>query len=589
MDLKHKKSQPSFTRPSTWLRKFLNFALIGSLITGFSGSSTSKISIPSQVNLSSTALLERSLASDPDVHTVQGLTEVLKKVFESYPSARNLSDSTRLAQAAAKLFSPAVAAEIKRIHEVDKARYNEARNSALQATPVRSNGKTFAVSGLSSSGLVAAMVAANAGYEVVGYEARGEYTRNIQWTARQCIIDTFALINQNLSDDFLKRIIRPVPLETDLVNNEPKDIIQLKPALRGDPARVPDSPGDMLNQDTVTILRTKETEKFLLSYLEKLSNVKVQIAQTPSLAPNGDQGYSIDGVGTPDLIVVAEGSGSKTRKALGIDHAPTSPARLQIAGELVAERNGALSFNEEHVTYENGQSDILLTSAISKKDSSANWTVTDVPKNVNLEPAGLTPGTPEYKAKKQELVDKYYVNALARVLQKSEAEVRRMKVNGPIENFPPTSFLLQQNISKTAVYGNNVIAIGDTVGNAHWNVGGGAHIAMVSHIRRLSNLIFDLEMGRERGAALREYDKMVKSDSLEWGRRGIVDFYPEHDPELVKKRFDESVRWWMEQSHPTKSPYEYLAARIANDPKRPNGTHGNKDAHGGNLCRGLFR
>lgn len=548
-----------------FIGKSLKHTLLAMLMTTVAFAGAAPTSTPTSP-FQDLAAPRRSVADEINVRTEDGLRQVFAKIFATYPSARNLVSSQHLAQAASILFGPAAAAEIHRVLEQDKGRFNAARQKALKEVPIKSNGKTFVVSGLSASGVAAAMVAANAGYQVIGYEARSEYTRNIQWTARQCIIDTLALINQDMSDRFVTQVIRPISIETDLVDSKPKTILQLNPPRRGDPAEVPNTPGNMLNQDTVMILQTKMVERFLMSELQKVPNVHIQVGKTIQLRPEGNQ-YAIENLGTPDLVVVAEGSGSKTRKALGIPHAPTSRTRLQIAGELMIERNGGLSFNEEHIIDADGKPNILLTSAISTQGSGANWTVTDVPPHVNLEPKGLTPGTEEYKVKKQALVNEYYIGALARVLQKSPSEIRRLKINGPIENTPPTPFSLQQNMSKTAVYGTNTVAIGDTVGNAHWNVGGGVHIAIVSHIRRLSELIFDLEIGRDRLEALSDYDEKVKLDSLEWGRRGIVDFYPGYDPEIVKKNFDKAVRTWMRRANPTKSPLDLLEGALAKHQK----------------------
>lgn len=550
--------------------------LVGSIF--LTNTSTPPMASPSHLVVRTVASSSESLRSKEE------LTQLLAKMFDRIQSARNLSDSERLRQAAEKVSDAKTALELKNIFEKEPERFRSARQEALAHTPIHSNGKTFVVSGLSASGSAAAMMAAHAGYNVTGFEARDKFSRNIQWTGRQCIIDTLAVIDQDMSDQFVKDLVRPIHQEFDLVNNKVKVIVPLHEARRGDPTQVPDEPGAMLNQDTVMLMQTKAVEKFMMDALRKTPNVDIRFGKTAVPVKNG-KSFELPGLGTPDLIVVAEGTGSKTRQAMGAEHAPTSPARLQIAGELKVEFNGGLAFNEEHVTYKDGAKDILLTSAISNAGSGANWSVTDVPRDLNLEPKGLEPDSDAYKVEKQKLVNDYYAHALSNVLRKPETEVKSMTIAGPIENGQPTPFLLQQNMSRTAVYGDNAVGLGDAVGNAHWNVGGGVHIAMVSHLRRLANLMFDLEMGRNRQAAMKEYNEKVLSDSMEWGRRGITDFYPGYDQETVRKEFDRAVRQWLDHKT-TKSPNEILQSKMATISSKAV-----SDSHQrviGETCEGVF-
>ena len=147
-------------------------------------------------------------------------------------------------------------------------------------------------------------------------------------------------------------------------------------------------------------------------------------------------------------------------------------------------------------------------------------------------------------------------------------EIGYDSLSGPIENFEPTVFKLQQSMSKTAVYGSNMVAIGDTVGNAHWNVGGGVHIAAVTHLVRLNHLFMDLDAGRSLDDSLKEYDAMVLKDSMEWGRRGIVDFYADKDPGAIKALFDKSVKAWSIDPTNAPTPLDAIQAAVKDVPKK---------------------
>jgi len=69
-------------------------------------------------------------------------------------------------------------------------------------------------------------------------------------------------------------------------------------------------------------------------------------------------------------------------------------------------------------------------------------------------------------------------------------------------------------------------------------------------------------MGRDREEALAEYDARVRVDTMEWGRRGIVDFYPEYDPQQVRASYDEAINEWTHNSSTTSWPLEILERKI---------------------------
>ncbi|MBC7372147.1 MAG: hypothetical protein H7326_11310, partial [Bdellovibrionaceae bacterium] len=208
------------------------------------------------------------------------LTGALSKIFEKYQTARNISDPDRLIQAARRVHGPEVAQQIQQIYQSDRHMFVMARARALKATPVKANGKSVVVSGLSASGAAAAMIASNAGYRVTGFEARAEYTRNIQWTGRQSIIDSLALIDQGLGDRFLKQIARPISSGSDLINNVKQETLIVQSPRRGNPAMVPGTASEMLDGGTVMLLQTKEFEKFMLGELRRNPAIDIRLKST---------------------------------------------------------------------------------------------------------------------------------------------------------------------------------------------------------------------------------------------------------------------------------------------------------------------
>ncbi|MEQ1878920.1 MAG: hypothetical protein ABL958_19935, partial [Bdellovibrionia bacterium] len=107
------------------------------------------------------------------------LNRLMVKIFQKIQSARVLSDPERIQQAATIVAGRDIGIELERIFNNESSRFVIAREQALRQVPVRKNGKQIVVTGLSVSGSAAALMAANAGYEVTGIEKRDTFTRNI--------------------------------------------------------------------------------------------------------------------------------------------------------------------------------------------------------------------------------------------------------------------------------------------------------------------------------------------------------------------------------------------------------------------------
>jgi flavin-dependent dehydrogenase len=129
--------------------------------------------------------------------------------------------------------------------------------------------------------------------------------------------------------------------------------------------------------------------------------------------------------------------------------------------------------------------------------------------------------------------------------------VNNKHIVGAIQNSELQVFELQQKISETAYKGDNLMLIGDAVGNAHWSVGGGMQIGAISHAEKLKHLLFELDNCIEKSIALQHYSNYVLQDSQKWGEVGIIDFYPNIPPELVKQAYNDSLASWRKNKDQT--------------------------------------
>lgn len=357
-------------------------------------------------------------------------------------------------------------------------------HSRFQSTN-RLKEKYAVVSGQSIIGMLAAAVLAKSGYQVDCFEIRDEYTRNIQWAARQSLVNELASIDEKLADSFIKEVVKPIYKGSTHVyadgyrRNKSHDGLE-----RGDPSRLPSTCDEMMAMSSVAIAEAKVFETFLKKYLQSFPNVHLY------------KGYFIEGHQIPDLIVIAEGFNSKSRNALNIPLIPAAEDKLQIAGTLGIDSGGIMLKQWRN---EDGQ--MRLTGIIGRADSDSTWIVADI------DPA---------KIETQDDIDTEFRRIASEALSLPIKTVEGLKISGPIDDKPVTSFLLKQAICETAIKGDNVVLIGDAVGAGHWSVGGGMQTGSVCHIERLKTLLLDIELGMPKAAALNKYSDAVITDTKTW-------------------------------------------------------------------------
>ncbi len=515
--------------------------------------------------------------------SVDSLASQLQRIYAQYPSLRTNANPEAIRTAAERVLGKSAAEAIAQVALSSKDVFLEARPRALDgilsaernSPPPR---KTAVVSGLSAGGMVAAAILARSGYKVEAFDLRDSYTRNIVFGARQSLVDQLGAIDPKLAERFLE-LASPLTRGIVVEKDGKEKVYQRPPPESADPTRVPRSGEQMLEPSSALLIECKIFEQLLFEYLEAQPNVTIHRKSVIELSgPDENGNYSVaykparrrgepdatppTPLGTPDLVVVSEGANSATRRALGITSAPTSPEARFIAGLVHENSGGRVKVRDVAQEAGDGAKEKLITVGLGPQGlGKATWVVTQVPKDVDFDPVSklglsLDPASPEYRAKQQELVERHYRQSAALVLDTTTEALEGTQMEGPFEGARPTMFTLQQRMSERATAGNNVLGLGDFVGNAHFTVGGGMMTAAVAHPERLKTLLLDLELGTDKATALEKYNQGAMEDTLAWGRRGIVEFYPEVKPKVASDAFLEAVEQW--RSGAAQSPLEAL-------------------------------
>ncbi|MGQ0506497.1 MAG: hypothetical protein ACT4TC_14385, partial [Myxococcaceae bacterium] len=267
----------------------------------------------------------------------------------------------------------------------------------------------------------------------------------------------------------------------------------------------------------------------------------------------GDDGKRVnDGeslaLGTPDLVLIAEGAGSRTRDALGLKSLNTSPDAQYVMGILKTDQPMPRTFQltRQELTPNGATQPITVrTGAQGFGENAQHYLVAaEVPPHVRLSPEGLKPGTPEYAAAKRTLETAY--------LREKAAELSGLpkeKVQGyELEWYSP-QFSVQQHIANGASSGSNVAMIGDAVGNASFIVGGGMMTATVPHIEAFKRLVHALERGQEPRRALKRYEDDATAASLLWGEKGISEYFPVSAMDYATP-YRAAIASWKRGEHP---------------------------------------
>lgn len=490
----------------------------------------------------------------------QNLSQNLEKLYRGNPGLVTQLNPELLRVEAAKVFKdPATAASVVKALQADLPGFMAARAEVI--TKIRQSPNTLrrvVVSGQSVTGMVNAAIAAQSGHKVDVYDLRMTYTRDIQWSSRQSVLDTLAAIDPQLAEKYKQRI------SSDLK----KGYLEIKPdgtskhytpasMESADPRRIPQTAAAMLDERSVSIVQTKVFEELLYDYLKNHPNVvqtkgKIElgpidpktgrhlVTEYKDVTPKGQKEKVYEKIRTGDPItVIAEGTGSSNRAALGIQNVPVSPSRLQIAGVVIIENSGEIVTH-----YRNESPGRMVTGSMGTEGSGERWVVADIdPAAVTPKASkfGTDPSSPEYKTERGRLIEAEFKRIASLNMRMPIDKVSDLKVGGAIEGLALQTFDHQQKISNKAASGSNVLLQGDAVGSGHWSVGGGMHVGAVSHPERFKQYLTEVDGGRSEKAAALAYSSGALADSQVWGEKGLYYFYNHLSHEDATKAYRESI------------------------------------------------
>lgn len=433
--------------------------------------------------------------------------------------------------------------------------------------------KRAVISGQSISGMIAAVILAQSGYEVDAYDKRDKYTRNIQWAVRPALVNELASIDKKLADLFLEKVARPlhrgsIHIKNGKIRPNPHDNLKNVNAYE-----IPYNGREMMTIPSAYTVEARVFEEVLKEYILKhVPNVRIHTGSIK--VEEAGESFTVKNLGEvpPDLIVIAEGGNSDTRNKLGILPKPMTEPRWQIAGAIKLDSGGVMI---KHWREENER--CMLTGVIGHAGADKTWIVADVDplkcidqqkikaefrqyaahqlqkpiEEINeltiqdlrveqdrllitgvIGPEGadnprIVADVDPSKCTDQQKIDAEFKRLAALALQEPLDKINELTIYGPADELPVSLFPLQQTITDTAAIGDNVVLIGDAVGVSHWSAGGGMQIAAVCHAEHLKAFVLDLHKATiSKKEALKTYSKGVLRDTKAWGKVGAIDFYP---------------------------------------------------------------
>ena len=435
-----------------------------------------------------------------------------------------------------------VDAEISGVAPKEKRSSNAVRNAVIL--------------GGGPAGLVSALTLLKNGARVTIVEQRDAYTRPINFALRQDLLDEIAY----LAPDLLKPLFKKMgPVESiELTDMRTGEVVLVPPTVPKSPdgAMGRFNPSAMLDSSHAALIRASDLEQILHGHLQKIMREDLARGLTPRvrILENAQAGitetrpgkYSVlvqevssrkgkSGrservpVGSPkelpsaDLIIVAEGSNSGARQALGIRTRPTSPKTRFIAASIDYSVGGRIrSRYSEIADPRSGEIFGLRRTVMGNSVTGKSWVLVEVPPFLALE-------TPKQ-------VQDYFTSQIDGVLQMTKEQAARQRFESD-----PVQFELQQQIAERATAGDNVVLIGDAVGTAHFSPGAGMMTATVPHQQVLERLLHQLasSSSSHRRAELLNYQLGVRQATLQWTRVGLRYFGRKTSAEEAEARFGE--------------------------------------------------
>ena len=452
---------------------------------------------------------------------------------------------------------------------------------------------------------MASLVLKKRGFDVRLYEQYPSYTRNVQWTVRQIFIDYLSHVDKEIAKEFVQLVSpikngfrklsdKSLRFPDGAYSHEEMEGPKERNARDREKscAEALKIPCEKAFREfpPVGIIRTQDFENFFRGKIQKMENITVISKKAPKVRKVGKRYVLVeDGAQKKyDLIVVCEGARSQTRRDLRIRSIPLSRVRKQISGDVTLGRHGMI------ITYQHAKQDkvkastedkdkapteLLLSLVLSTNDTKTScWVIGDVSSEVaakidelelQIEDAEheIARLVKEIKAAKTQrsrlaleskkakteadklaleenkpLVEELEFREIAaRTMLDTERNIAIAGHKGPVGVRRVESFEIQARISNIAYAGENLVLAGDAVGEGHWSVGGGMHVAGMFHQRHLDVLAAAFRGPGRRLDALKKYNKGVLDDTKTWISLGIKDYYLSIPPDVLRRVFKRLV------------------------------------------------
>jgi 2-polyprenyl-6-methoxyphenol hydroxylase-like FAD-dependent oxidoreductase len=266
-----------------------------------------------------------------------------------------------------------------------------------------------------------------------------------------------------------------------------------------------------------------------------------------------------------DLIVVCEGAKSVTRKRVGIEPIELSRERKQISGEVKLERHGMI-IQYQHAKHDEDKAsaELLLSLLLSTDDTKTScWVIGDVSSEgvAKINRAALQSEETKAEAEEEE-----FRKIAARTMLDSDQNIKGAGFNGPVDVDEVGMFGIRARISPIAFAGANLVLAGDAVGEGHWSVGGGMHVAGMFHQRHLDKLAEEFLKApapRKWRDALQNYSDGVLADTTTWISLGIKDYYLSIPKDVLRAVFKPLVKEALEKKDKNFDVPRQIRERVA--------------------------
>ena len=411
------------------------------------------------------------------------------------------------------------------------------------------------VSGLGPNGVAATLELLNLGFEVTAVEKRMSYTRPIHLLLRS----TYMQDVHRLSPELHRRLMK---LATPIVENVRKGWESNEPV----PNHILDRRSSTRDGDACPIwsrlstpperhVRLDNTERLYYRYLKELETqpdtaLSLRRGSRLQLEPTGKDYYrvllqlpdeSVEDLGTPDLVVIAEGGKSSTVETLGLENVRFSYPKYFMSAQVsfpYGPRTRRIDVEVRQLLQGSSVPTAVVGLWASGHGDSqeGTWVVIEVPEAL--------------LGQESEQAEEYFINGALLLLEDackalSTEQLRdRIRADLPVgalsrqkraENLPGMeaaakltfagTFKFEQQCLRHPAAGKNVVVLGDAAGMGHHALSSGLELGACD-LQPLSTLCRNLEMGHDESGSIAAYAEAVFRSRLKLLGLGMNEYYP---------------------------------------------------------------